>query len=38
VASGETHLAKGKLLEMVELAETPQWAKALVAAALKISK
>jgi predicted ABC-type ATPase len=32
------HLAKGKILEMVELSETPQWAKALVAAALKISK
>jgi len=32
------HLAKVKILEMVELDETPQWAKALVAAALKISK
>ena len=32
------HLAKGKILEMVELSKTPQWAKALVAAALKISK
>ena len=31
-------VAKGKIPEMVELAETPQWAKALVAAALKISK
>ena len=32
------HLARGKILEMVELTQTPQWAKALVAAALKISK
>jgi predicted ABC-type ATPase len=32
------HLAKGKIVEMVDLAETPQWAKALVAAAVKISK
>ena len=32
------HLAKGKILEMVELSRTPQWAKPLVAAALKISK
>lgn len=32
------HLAKGNLLKMVELSETPQWAKALVAAAIKISK
>ena len=32
------HLAKGKILEMVELSKTPQWAKALVAAAVKISK
>lgn len=32
------HLANGKILEMVELSKTPQWAKALVAAALKISK
>jgi len=32
------HLAKGKILEMVELSKTPQWAKALVAAALKIPK
>jgi predicted ABC-type ATPase len=31
------HLAKGKILETVELSRTPQWAKALVAAALKIS-
>jgi len=32
------HLAKGKTLQLVELSRTPQWAKALVAAALKISK
>ncbi|MGH9385155.1 MAG: zeta toxin family protein [Vicinamibacterales bacterium] len=32
------HLAKGKIVEMVDLAATPQWAKALVAAAVKISK
>jgi predicted ABC-type ATPase len=32
------HLAKGKIMEMVELPKTPQWAKALVAAAVKISK
>lgn len=32
------HLAKGKIEEMVDLAETPQWAKALVAAAVKTSK
>ena len=25
------HLAKGKILEMIELSKTPQWAKALVA-------
>jgi predicted ABC-type ATPase len=31
-------LAKGKILEMVDLSKTPQWAKALVAAAVKISK
>lgn len=31
------HLAAGKIVEMVELADTPQWAKALVAAALEIS-
>jgi predicted ABC-type ATPase len=31
-------LAKGRVVEMVELSETPQWAKALVAAAVKISK
>ena len=32
------HIAKGKILEMVDLAETPQWAKAFVAAAVKMSK
>ena len=32
------HVAQRKILEMVELSKTPQWAKALVAAALKISK
>jgi predicted ABC-type ATPase len=32
------HLAEGRTLKMVELSKTPQWAKALVAAALKISK
>lgn len=32
------HLAEGKILKMVELSRTPQWAKALVAAALRISK
>ncbi len=32
------HLAKGRIVEMVDLAETPQWAKALVATAVKISK
>lgn len=32
------HLAEGKILKMVELSETPQWAKALVAAAVKIPK
>lgn len=31
------HVAKGKIREMVHPAETPHWAKALVAAALKIS-
>jgi predicted ABC-type ATPase len=31
------HLAKGKIVQTVELSKTPQWAKALVAAALKIS-
>jgi predicted ABC-type ATPase len=32
------HLAKGKIVEMIDLADTPQWAKALVAAAIKIVK
>jgi predicted ABC-type ATPase len=32
------HIANGKVVEMVELSETPQWAKALLAAAIKISK
>lgn len=32
------HMANGKVVEMVELSETPQWAKALLAAAIKISK
>jgi len=32
------HFAKGRIVEMVDLAETPQWAKALVAAAVKISQ
>jgi predicted ABC-type ATPase len=32
------HLAKGKIVEMVDLSETPGWAKALVAAAVKISE
>jgi len=32
------HLAKGRIVEMVELSETPGWAKALVAAAVKISE
>jgi predicted ABC-type ATPase len=32
------HLAKGKIVRMVNLGETPQWAKAPVAAAVKISK
>ena len=32
------HLAYGQILKMVELTETPQWAKALVAGALRISK
>ena len=30
------HLAKRTIVEMVELPKTPQWAKALVAAAVKI--
>jgi hypothetical protein len=29
---------RGKILEMIELSKTPQWAKALVAAAIKVSK
>ena len=32
------HLAAGKILKMVELSKTPQWAKPLVATAVKISK
>jgi predicted ABC-type ATPase len=32
------HLANGRIMEMVELPKTPQWARALVAAALTISK
>ena len=32
------HVAKGKIVEMVELPKTPQWAKALIAAAVKMSK
>ena len=32
------HLVKGKIVEMVDLSKTPQWARALVAAAVKISK
>jgi len=32
------HLAPGKILGMVELSKTPQWAKALVAAAVKSSR
>ena len=32
------HLVKGNIVEMVELSETPEWARALVAAAVKISK
>jgi len=32
------HLANGRIVEMVELATTPQWAKALLAAAIKVSK
>jgi predicted ABC-type ATPase len=31
------HLVKGKIVEMVDLSKTPQWARALVAAAVKIS-
>ena len=32
------HLVKGNIMEMVELSKTPEWARALVAAAVKISK
>jgi hypothetical protein len=32
------HVAKGKIVGMVELSKTPQWAKALVAAAVKSSR
>lgn len=32
------HLAKAKIVEMIDLADTPQWAKAVVAAAIKVSK
>jgi predicted ABC-type ATPase len=32
------HLANGNIIKMAGLAETPQWAKALVAAAVKISR
>jgi predicted ABC-type ATPase len=32
------HLAKGRIVDMVDLTETPPWAKPLVAAAVKISK
>ena len=32
------HLANGKVVEMVELSKTPHWAKALLAAAIRISK
>ena len=32
------HLAKGRIVKMVNLAETPQWARALVAAAFQIAK
>src|SRR4029453_1515646 len=32
------HVASGRVVEMVELSKTPQWAKALLAAAIKISK
>ena len=31
------HLVKGRIVKMVELSQTPQWARALVAAAVKIS-
>jgi hypothetical protein len=32
------HIANGKVVEMVELSETPQWSKASLAATIKISK
>jgi predicted ABC-type ATPase len=32
------HVLKGRIVDMMNLAETPQWAKPLVAAAVKISK
>ena len=32
------HLVKGNIVEMVELSKTPQWAKAIVAAAIKTSE
>jgi predicted ABC-type ATPase len=32
------HLAKEKMLKMIELSKTPQWAKAFVAGAVKLSK
>jgi len=31
------HLAEGKIVEMLELPKTPDWAKPLVAAAIKVS-
>jgi predicted ABC-type ATPase len=32
------HLAEGRIVEMIDLSKTPQWAKALVAAAVKLSR
>jgi predicted ABC-type ATPase len=32
------HLSNGRIVKMVELADTPEWARALVAAAVKMSK
>ena len=32
------HLAKGKIRQMVDLADTPQWARPIVAAALKLAR
>jgi predicted ABC-type ATPase len=32
------HLAKGTIVQMIEPADTPQWARALVAAAMRIAK